>query len=80
MLKIGAASLVGLGVLGWLVLGPGQLFDNEPPPTIRAEPGPIKHRPDGYVAEQNQLQATKVSSTQDPQNTPPIDVILRLAR
>jgi len=80
MLKIGVASLIGLAVLGWLVLNPGRVFDNDPPPIIRADAQPFKHRPHGYVAARNRDRTIRISSRQDPQDTPAIDVNLILAR
>ncbi len=82
MLKLTSVILIGLAVVVWLVAGPGQAFDNgPPPPTIRAEPGPIKHRPEGHVAGRNQQQATPITIRQDAQNDPPvIDINLILAR
>ena len=52
MWKINTVGLIGLAVLGLLILDPGQMFANDPPPTIRADLGPINHRPEGYMAEQ----------------------------
>jgi hypothetical protein len=81
MLKLAAVSLIGLAVVGWLVAGPPQKFANDPlTPTIRAEPGPIKHRPAGYVAGQDQPQATPISIQQSAEDTAPIDVNLILPR
>ncbi|MFT5180506.1 MAG: hypothetical protein ACI8S3_000380 [Alphaproteobacteria bacterium] len=84
MLKIGALSLIGLAVLGWFVLGPSQRFESDPPPTIRAELGPLKHRPEGHAAAQNQWrgqpQATRISSRQEVSAAPARDINLRLNR
>jgi hypothetical protein len=82
MLKLAAASLIGLAVVGWLVAGPDQAFDNRPtPPTIRAEPGPIKYRPESYVAGHNQPRATPITIRQvAPDDASAIDVNLILAR
>lgn len=80
MLKIGVVSLIGLAVLGWLVLNPVQIIDNDPPPKIRADAEPFKHRPHGYVAARNRERTIRISSRQDPQDTPAIDINLLLAR
>lgn len=81
MLKILLVSLVGFAVLGWFVSNPDGLFDGATiPPTIRAEPGPFKHRPESYVAQQDQPKATRISIRQSPQSAPAIDVNLLLAR
>ena len=81
MLKIVLVSLVGFAALGWFVSNPDALFYGAKiPPTVRAEPGPIKHRPEGYVAVQNQPGAVRISSRQDRQDTLAIDVNLILAR
>jgi len=81
MLKIGSVSLIGLAVLGWVIIGPGLAFENDPPPpTIRAELGPVKHRPPGYIAEQNQPRVTRISSRQGSEDAPALDVNLRLIR
>jgi len=83
MLKIGIVTLIGLAVLGWLVLNPGQLFDTDPPPIIRADAGPVKHRPNGYVAARNSAWATPISFRQNrqaAQDASAIEINLLLAR
>ena len=80
MLKIGAVSLVGMAFLGWFVLGPGQQLETNPPPTIRAEVGPIKHRPEGYASVQNQPQATPIFSRQVASDAPAGETYYRLNR
>jgi len=80
MLKIGVVSLIGLAALGWFVLGPGQTFLGDPPPMIRADAEPFKHRPHAYVAARNRERTARISGRQDPQDTPAIDVNLILAR
>lgn len=84
MLKIGALSLIGLAVLSWFVLGPGQQFESDLPPTIRAELGPLKHRPEDHAAAQDQRrgqpQATRISSRQEAPDAPVRDINLRLSR
>ncbi|NKB48808.1 MAG: hypothetical protein GKS02_05510 [Alphaproteobacteria bacterium] len=84
MLKIGFVSLIGIAVLGWFVLGPGQMLPVETPPTIRADFGPLRHRPEGALAQQDQWrgqhQATRISSQQGPQDASTTDALLRLSR
>lgn len=80
MLKIGVVSLLGFAVLGWFVLGPGQKYFDDPPPTIRADVEPFKHRPHGYVAARNRERTIRISSRQTSQDAPVIDVNLLLAR
>lgn len=80
MLKIAALTLFGLAVLGWLGLGLAEKFQSDSPPTIYAQPGPIKHRPAVYVAAQDQPRATRISSRHGSEDVPAIDVILRLSR
>lgn len=79
MLRIGAASLIGLSVLGWIVLGPGFAFNSGTPPTIQAEPGPVKQRPVGYIAGVERAHATPISAPQPARHTPALDINLRLA-
>jgi hypothetical protein len=69
-----------LAVLGWFVLGPGLTVATDPPPTIRADLSPIKHRPDGYVASQDVPRVTRISSRRQDQDAPAIDTLLRLSR
>ena len=45
-----------------------------------AEPGPIKHRPVGYVSGQKQLPATSVSVRQSADDAAPVDINLILPR
>lgn len=79
MIKITAVSLIALAATVWLVASPPQIFANDPtPPTIRAHPGPIKYRPDGYATGQKRPQATQISIEQNAQPTAPIDVNLLL--
>lgn len=88
MLKIVSVSLAGLAVLGWFLSNPSQLIDNGAPPVIRADAGPIKHRPDGYVAARNRAWATPVSlrqgqgqpGRQTARDASAIDINLLLAR
>jgi hypothetical protein len=80
MLKIGVVSLIGLAALGWFVLGPGQKYLDDPPPTIRADAQPFKHRPHGYVAARNRERTIRISSRQTSQDAPAIDINLLLAR
>ena len=80
MWKINTVGLIGLAVLGLLILDPGQMFANDPPPTIRADLGPIKHRPEGYMAEQQWPRVTTISTRSDSPNAQGIDVYFRLPR
>lgn len=88
MLKIALVNLIGFAVLGWFIANPNQVFDSNPPPVIRADAGPIKHRPDGYVAARNKAWAAPVSARQDrnqpdrqtTQDASAIDINLILAR
>ncbi len=79
MVKVVAVSLIAVAVMVWLVASPPQIFANDPmPPTIRAHPGPIKHRPEGYAAGQNRPRATQILIEQNAEPTAPIDINLIL--
>ena len=80
MLKLGAISLVGLVVYGWFALEIGQILGSDPPPTISADKGPIRHRPEGYVAARGLDRAMWFVGQQGPQDTTAIDVNLILNR
>jgi len=80
MLKIFLTSTLALAVLGWFTVGPSGIFTSEPPPTIRAEPGPFKHRPPGYAAAQQRHRATQISAERDDRTAAAIDLNLILPR
>lgn len=80
MLKFAVVSLFGLAVMAWLDAGPPQMFASDPPPTIRAQPGPIKIRPGSDVAGQPLPRARPIAIEQDTGPTTAIDANLILPR
>ena len=80
MMKTLTASLIGLVVVGGAFLAINLIFATDPPPTIRAEPGPIKQRPSDDANRSVQPRATRISIPQDARAEPAIDINLRLAR
>lgn len=76
MMRIGAVSLIGVVALAWLLFGAAPAFDRGTPPTIRAIPGPVKHRPEGFKAAPQQHQAIEASVERIPNKVPTLDTIL----
>ena len=76
MVKLTLTTVLGLATLGWAFVAADTLL-TPTPPTIRAEPGPIKQRPADYAARHDQAPAARNSQRPAPA---PIDINLILPR